>query len=137
MKCPQCGDDIVNGACRFCGYRPTAADREAMERWAAQKKALENGSMPEPARREWPAKPAKPARQPAARSAAKPPGRNDGRTAAQPKAQPERRARKPARPKARDGPGFFGRMLPRIVVFLWAALLVYLIVTELAAGAMP
>lgn len=137
MKCPQCGDDIVNGACRFCGYRPTAADREAMERWAAQKKSLENGSMPEPARRERPAKPAKPARQPAARSAVKPPGRNDGRTAAQPKVQPERRARKPARPKARDGPGFFGRMLPRIVVFLWAALLVYLIVTELAAGAMP
>lgn len=133
MKCPQCGDDMVNGACRFCGYRPTAEDREAMERWAAQKKALENGSAQEPSRH------GRPAKQPAARNTAKPPGKAEGRTVMRPKTQtePKTRTRKPKQPKARDGPGFFGRLLPRAVVFIWATLLIYLIVTELAAGAMP
>lgn len=140
MKCPQCGDEVVNGACRFCGYRPTAADREALDRWAAQKAALENGAAPPPERRERTPR-QKPARQKPAAKRAEAPRPPAGKTQARrqaPPAQrtPSRRAPKAGR-RARDGPGFFGRLVPRLVVLIWAALLIYLIVTEIAPNVVP
>lgn len=149
MKCPQCGDEVVNGACRFCGYRPTAADREALDRWAAQKAALENGAAPPPERRERtqrqkPArqKPAAASRQalPVAKRAAAPrhpAGKAHARQQAPPAPRtPSGRAPKAGR-RARDGPGFFGKLVPRLVVLIWAALLAYLIVTEIAPNVVP
>ena len=144
MKCPQCGDDMVDGRCRFCGYRPTEADRQAYARWAEQKKQAERGFPgPEPERKA--ARPERTAKQAgAAKPAAKRPAKKSAATAATkppadgtgpPRRKSRKAAGKPAR--ARDGPGLLGRLVPRLVVIAWALLLAYLMVSELAAGMPP
>lgn len=138
MKCPQCGDNMEGGRCVFCGYRPTEADRQAYERWAEQKAQAERGfSGQEPDKR--PGDAPRKERTGAPRRIAmprKPAGDMDrGRARAAPARKPGKSRGRPS--KARDGPGFFGRLVPRLVVLAWAALIVYLMVSELAAGMPP
>lgn len=46
MKCPMCGDEIVNGRCRFCGYVPTKEDMDAIAKWELQKSQIKREAGP-------------------------------------------------------------------------------------------
>lgn len=136
MKCPQCGDDMVNGRCVFCGYRPTESDRQAYARWAEQKKKAEGGFPElEPERRPKAEKCA--SRQPGAGQQRErtPRAERQAPKAGKPERQRKSGRKRPSGPRQRDGPGFFGRLVPRLVVILWALLIIYLMVSELAVTA--
>lgn len=130
---------MVDGRCRFCGYRLTEADLNAYRRLAVQKQAFGAGPPEkEPVRRQpWTNVAAAPERE--ARAVRKAPAGKPVRDA--PRREPPRKAPKPSqharRPRARDGPGFIGRMLPRLLVIGWALLLLYLMLQELPAGMPP
>ena len=134
MKCPSCGDEIRNGRCVFCGYRPTEEDREAERRYEAQK-AVFAGGRPEKAKRR--AARAEPAEKKKADGAAPvPSGRKD---APGPKAEPgAKNAKAPAaKPAAKREPaknrlpakkgkradgsrhGFLVRLFFRLLIVLW------------------
>lgn len=115
MKCPVCGDEVRNGRCSFCGYRPTAEDASAAARWKAQKAVLENGGPPPPERERAAGKPAKPARK-------APPARPASPARKAPPAKPARPARKaaPAKPARRARkPGLLQGLLFKLVFVLW------------------
>lgn len=139
MKCPQCGDEMKNGRCVFCGYRPTEADQQAYARWADQKRDAERGfSGPEPEKRGKPEK--KIFRPPKNKAAPERKARPERKPEPAPRrTEPKKAAskmrRKPGR--QRDGPGFFGRLVPKLVVMAWVLLIVYLMISELAAGMPP
>ncbi len=46
MKCPMCGDEVVNGRCQFCGYVPTKEDMDAFAKWEHQKAEIRSDANP-------------------------------------------------------------------------------------------
>lgn len=119
MKCPSCGDEIRNGRCVFCGYRPTEEDRQAALRYEAQKAAFAGG---------WPER-ASPERQEKAK-AARPKQAAPRKDAPKPKREPasgtrERRPPKAAEKKPTAGRpggsrhGFLARLFFRLLIVLW------------------
>lgn len=121
MKCPVCGDEVRNGRCSFCGYRPTAEDASAAARWKAQKAVLENGGPPPPERARAAGRPAKPAgKAPPAKPAR--PARPAAPARKAPPAKPAGPARKaaPAKPARRAGKhGLLQGLLFKLVFSLW------------------
>lgn len=140
MKCPVCGDEVLNGKCSFCGYRPTEADREAREKYEKQKAGIEGRGVPGKGRPaispERPAKaktvpkkaPAgKPARDGRSREGPARPGGPGGPKLAPPRKPPERAGK----PGTGRRPGRLKRILFKLVVIGWAVLYIGLIVQKL------
>ena len=46
MRCPMCGDEVVNGRCQFCGYVPTKEDMDAIAKWELQKSQIKREAGP-------------------------------------------------------------------------------------------
>lgn len=132
MKCPVCGDEVRNGKCLFCGYRPTEEDRTAREKYERQKAGF--GQAPRAGPSRYGGKPdpdAGPGRAPVPKPGRKP--------AAKPERKPAAKPRKDRRAHARDGkpgpggrPGRLKRILFKLVVIGWALLYLALIAQKLA-----
>lgn len=132
MKCPQCGDEIRDGRCVFCGYRPTESDRDAAERYRKQKAALESGSgPPDSPRKARQAKPAGKPDRPRDRGGGREPGKKpqDRNLAKAPEMQAVKNKPEPGKvkktrekPQAHGGTkrhGFLVRTFFRLLILLW------------------
>ena len=123
MRCPQCGDEIRNGRCQFCGYRETEEDRAARARFEKQKKAVCGGpGLPQRPRGKPPSKkPPAGARKPEQKQA--PPSRDRPKARAperDPKAVAAKRAEPGERPEAvRPKQGRLKRLLFKLLVLGW------------------
>lgn len=136
MTCPVCGDEIVNGKCRFCGYEATESDRKAREKYEAQKAAFESGSDVRNTRS------GDTAREPD--RSGKPPGKDRKKPAVKKPSdkKPESKGqsdRKPAPKKAssnskRKRPGFFKRWFFKLLVFGWIILYILAVIGRFSKG---
>lgn len=163
MKCPMCGDELVNSKCRFCGYEETVSDLEARERYEAQKAAFTSDPRPrkpskirsdptrsdkppdgrsEPVRSGRPAQSGKPPDK--QMRDGKPPGgqARTGKPAGQrpkgksPPAKAEQKKSNKGRGKDREPgrPGFFKRWFFRLLVISWILLYIVAVIIRISKG---